>query len=203
MKSVGRLLGEVALHDGAVAAPVYLRSFNGTAVELLPFTHAQALLRRVSASSALTVTGDLNQGFAWPIPGAHPRRSHVVSPLAAPSWPASDGVTCALIELWWAADQVGAGYRVMSYNRLFDDPFTAYVAACWLWARPDTGQGAATALLYGRDRVPYAVEQTATTCARLPTALVAGLVANRSERFTTALPPIAAGSLLQGDGRFR
>ena len=188
MKPVGRLLGEDAVDDDVRAAPIYLRSFNSIAVELLSSDGANKLLRHVRASPALTVAGDLGQGFAWLIPGSHPRCSHVVRPLAALTWPVSAGTTCALIELWRAADETGARYRVSSYNRRFDDPFTAYLTACCLWARPDTGQGTVTVLLYGRDGFPYAVEAKATTCSGLPVSLVDELATNYSERFTTAEP---------------
>src|SRR2546422_9425676 len=88
---------------------VYLKTANGAGVELLPYSAAEALLEQVTVSPLVDVTGDLVSGFAWPVPGAIPRCSQTVTPLAAPIWPNTQRTTVVLIELWWPPD--GTGYR--------------------------------------------------------------------------------------------
>ena len=48
MKAIGQLLGEASADDNVAPASVYLYRLNGTAMELLSYQNAEALLRRVS-----------------------------------------------------------------------------------------------------------------------------------------------------------
>lgn len=179
---------------------VYLRSFNGSGMRLLPADRAEALLRHVTALPALEVTGGLATGYAWPVLGALPRHTYVVSPLAAPAWPAPGRPVCVVIELWWQADPVSGRRRILTCCGLFNDPFTAYLTACCLWARPSVGRGAMTVVLYGPDRVPYVVDHAASACAQLSASQVDELLATCCERFTTEAPPAPGSHYLSSGG---
>lgn len=197
MNAVGSVLGETDDRELAESAVVYLHSVNGSGVDLLPHSRAEALLAQVTASPAWPVTGDLDRGFSWPVLGAVPRRSNSIMPLAAPTWPDSPYATPVTIELWWPAD--ASGYRkVRRFRGLFCDPYRAYLAACCLWATHETGYGAIAAYLYGPDhRTVYRINEFAKTCSAIPEGFVAGIAATAADRDTTdPLPdspwPVAA-----------
>ncbi|OLE22066.1 MAG: hypothetical protein AUG49_20330 [Catenulispora sp. 13_1_20CM_3_70_7] len=181
-------VGHVLAEDTGEPAPrpvVFLHAVNGSGTELLPYDRAEALLQHVTAAPQLTVTGDLATGFAWPTPGAVPRYSQVVVPLAAPAWPDARHPAMVVIELWWPLDE--AGYRqVRSFLGFVNDPFDAYLIACCLWSTRSTGGGAQAAFLYGPDRrTAYRITETARTCSQIPTEMIARVVATAADRDTT------------------
>jgi len=171
--------------DTAPASKVFLQTINGSGVELLSYDRAQALLKQVTAAPQLNVTGDLATGFAWPTPGAVPRYSQVVVPLAAPAWPDTRHPAMVAIELWWPPDE--AGYRrIRSFLGFVNDPFDAYLIACCLWSTRSTGGGAQAAFLYGPDRhTAYRINETAKTCSQIPADTIARVVATAADRDTT------------------
>jgi len=185
MKQAGSALGNAEEVGHGVAAPVYLRRRNGSAVELLAYDGAQALLKQVTDTPLVDVTGDLNRGFAWPVRGSHPQRSNAVTPLAAPVWPHTAHPTAVTVELWWPPDQ--DGYRhVRSFVVWADDPYDAYLTACCLWGSAATGAGAKAAFLYGPDRhIAYRINAAAWTCLQIPAEAIARVVATVADRDTT------------------
>ncbi|GAA2028905.1 hypothetical protein GCM10009839_30260 [Catenulispora yoronensis] len=155
----------------------------------MPRSRAEALLEWTTASPMLDVTGDLARGFAWQTPGAVPRRSHVVIPLAAPVWPSGCRQTMVFIELWWARDEQGYR-RVRSFLGYVADPCEAYQVACCLWSTCTTGAGATAAFLYGPDRqVVFRIQEAAKTCSQTPADAVLRFTATANDRDTTDLPP--------------
>jgi hypothetical protein len=164
---------------------VFLRCSNGHSVDLLPLSTAEALLKLVTATPLVDVTGDLTRGFAWSVTGAHPRRSYAVSPLPAPAWPFTTCPTAVTVELWWQADQ--DGYRhVRSFEVWAEDPHSAYLIACCLWSTAATGAGAEAAFLYGPDRrIAYRINAAAWTCSHIPATTIKRAVATVTDRDTT------------------
>ena len=196
MKQVGTVVGDSDELDHATTV-VYLHRNNGTAIRLLPYSSAEALLEQVTAAPLLDVTGDLASGFAWPVPGAHPRRSHVVTPLPAPVWPHVPHPTAVTVELWWTPDQDDRRL-VRSFVVWADDPYNAYLIACCLWSSSATGAGAEAAFLYGPDRrVAYRISDAAWTCSNVPAQTMAQAVATATDRFTTDSLPDARTSAMQ------
>ncbi|MBS2548353.1 hypothetical protein KGQ19_15920 [Catenulispora sp. NL8] len=181
----GHALTETFGEHSTAPSPVYLTTANGAGTGLLPYTSAAALLEHVTASPLNTVTGDLTLGFAWPVPGARPRRSYAVIPLAAPVWPNTPYPTAVTVELWWPPDQ--DGYRhVRSFLVWADAPYYAYRIACCLWSTAATGAGAEAAYLYGPDRrTAYRVNNFAKTCSQIPESYVAAIAATAADRDTT------------------
>lgn len=164
---------------------VYLRTANGSGIDLLPYNNAAALLEQVTATPLFDVVGDLASGFAWPVPGAHPRRSYTVVPLAAPTWPNTPHPAAVTIELWWPPDQDG-NRHVRSFLVWADDPYNAYLIACCLWSTADTGAGAVTAFLYGPDRsIAYQIHTAAWTCSHISAETIARVVATIDDHYTT------------------
>lgn len=185
MNAVGSLLGETDAHAPLPPAAVFLRCAGGDGIELMPRGSAEALLEQVTASRVHEVTGDLTLGFAWPMPGSHPRRSYAVVPLAAPVWPHTPHPTAVTVELWWPRDQSGRR-RVRSFVAWTDDPYDAYLVACCLWSTKATGAGAEAAFLYGPDRgVAYRINDAAWTCSNIPAETIARAVATGADRDTT------------------
>lgn len=171
--------------DPLSESPVYLTTVRGSAMELLPFDRAEALLEQVSASPALDVTGDMANGFAWSSPGAVPRHSTTVVPLPTPIWPHSPYATPVVIELWFPADRTG-WRSVRSFLGWFAKPYDAYLTACCLWSTRSTGADAEAAFLYGPDRTTaYRINAFAKTCSQLPAKFVAGIAATMTARDTT------------------
>jgi len=189
MKQVGSVFGDADGFNCGAAPPVYLHRRNGAVVELLPHDDAEALLKQVTDTPLVDVTGDLNRGFAWPVRGSHPRRSNAVTPLAAPVWPYTAHPTAVTIELWWPPDQ--DGYRhVRSFVVWADDPYVAYLTSCCLWGSAATGAGAEAAFLYGPDRrTAYRINAAAWTCLQIPAETIARVVATVADRDTTDPPP--------------
>ena len=182
------------------ASAVFLRYSNGHGVELLPLSNAEALLKLVTATALVNVTGDLARGFAWSVRGAHPRRSYAVSPLPAPAWPHTPHPTAVTVELWWTPDQYGRR-RVRTFVAWADAPYNAYLVACCLWSTKATGAGAEAAFLYGPDRrVAYRINDAAWTCSNIPAETIARAVATVADRETTdPLPDTPRTSAMQAE----
>lgn len=169
----------------ATASAVYLRTSNGAGTELLPYNAAEALLVNVTASPLATVTGDLDRGFAWPVPGAIPRHSHAVIPLAGPTWPDTQRPAMVFIELWWPPDDAG-DRRVRSFLGFVGTPLDAYLVACCLWSTRSTGEGAQAAFLYGPERrTAYRINEIAKTCSQIPAESAIRFAATAADRDTT------------------
>jgi hypothetical protein len=184
-EAVGTLLAEVDDDRPSPIAAVFLRCAGGNGIELLPRGSAEALLKQVTASPLHDITGDLNCGFAWLVPGAHPRRSYAVVPLSAPVWPHTPHPTAVTVELWWTPDESGRRL-VRSFVIWADRPYDAYLIACCLWSTKATGAGAEAAFLYGPDRrVAYRINAAAWTCSNIPAKTIAGAVATVADRNTT------------------
>lgn len=197
MNAVGSLLEEVDDQPPLPTATVFLQTARGDGIALMPRSSAEALLQQVTATALLNVTGDLTLGFAWQVPGAHPRRSYTVIPLAAPVWPYTPHPTAVTVELWWPADLDGRRH-VRSFVVCAEAPYTAYLIACCLWSTRATGGGAEAAFLYGPDRrVAYRINAAASTCSHLPAETVARAVATTADRFGTDLLPDARTSAMQ------
>lgn len=195
MKQVGSALGVADEHG--VAASVYLQRRNGTAVQLLPYGSAEALLEQVTTAPLLDVTGDLVSGFAWPVAGAHPRHSYAVIPLPAPVWPSSPHPAAVTVELWWPPDSQGRRL-VRSFVARADAPHDAYLIACCLWSTKATGAGAVAAFLYGPDQsIAYRINDAAWTCSHVPAEAIARAVATTADRYTTDSLPDARTSAMQ------
>lgn len=200
MKTVGTVLAEVDDGRPSPVAAVFLRGSDGSGIELIPRSQAEAILERVVASPLLDVTGDLRRGFAWPVPGAHPRRSYSVVPLSAPTWPNTPHLTAITVELWWAPDQNGRRL-IRTFVAWAADPYNAYLTACCLWSTKATGAGAEAAFLYGPDRrVAYRVNDAAWTCSNIPAETIARAVATVADRETTdPLPDTPRTSAMQAE----
>lgn len=197
MNTADSLLGESGSPALPFPAAVFLRYSGSDGIELMPRGSAEALLEQVTASPMHDVTGDLSRGFACPVPGAHPRRSHEVAPLAAPVWPNSVHPTAVAVELWWAPDQDGRRL-VRSFVAWIDSPYNAYLIACCLWSTASTGAHAEAAFLYGPDRrVAYQIKAAAWTCSNVPAETIARALATASDRFSTRPLPDARTSALQ------
>ena len=181
----GQALTEMFGEAHTVPSTVYLKTTNGPDIALLPYDSAAALLKQVTASPAIEVAGDLASGFAWAVPGAHPRRSYVVTPLHAPVWPHTSHPAAVTVELWWPPDHHGRRH-IRSFIAWADDPFNAYLLACCLWSTKVTGAGAEAAFLYGPDRrVAYRINAAAWTCSCLPPETIARAVVTAADHDTT------------------
>lgn len=184
VNAVGLLLEEAGGRPQPAAAPVFLRRAGGVGVNLMPRGSAEALLKRVT-SSPLDVTGDLVRGFAWSVPGAHPRRSYAVIPLAAPVWSDTSHPTTVAIELWWPPDKHCLRH-VRAFAARADDPYSAYLLACCLWSREATGTGAEAAYLYGPNRsVAYRISEATWTCSNILTEPIARAVTSVADFVST------------------
>jgi hypothetical protein len=198
VKTVGTVLAEVDDGRPSPVAAVFLRGSDGSGIELIPRSQAEAILERVVASPLLDVTGDLRRGFAWPVPGAHPRRSYSVVPLSAPTWPNTPHLTAITVELWWAPDQNGRRL-IRTFVAWAADPYSAYLTACCLWSTKATGGGAEAAYLYVPDRsIAYRINDAAwRTCSNISAETIARAAATVADRISTDCLPDARTSAMQ------